>query len=73
MPKVQQTGQKQGEMGNLSSRRESYLSFSILSSLKKTVSQGNPNPERVRVQMLTLPGKDLCMLELVHLVTPHRQ
>ena len=34
---------------------------------------GNPYPGRVRVQVLTVIGKDLCKVEHMHAVTPHRQ
>jgi len=36
-------GKNRGKLVTWASRRESYLSFSILSSLKKTVSQGQGN------------------------------
>ena len=34
---------------------------------------GNPYPGRKKVQVLTVIGKDLCKVEHMHAVTPHRQ
>jgi len=44
MPRVQQTGLNlQVEMGNFGPQKGELPSFSIVSSLKKTVSQGQGN------------------------------
>jgi len=43
MPRCSKQGKSRGIWVTGASRRESYLSFSILSSLKKTVSQGQGN------------------------------